>query len=162
PQEAFQRIQQEGSLDPDTVKFVSRGDESGTHGKEKTIWASAGYNYTAAIEGNGTDDDWYFETGQGMGTTLQVANEKLAYTLTDKGTLLAYKSDLDLVTFVAKGDIMLNVYMVMICSNGVNPELAQNLVTFLRADDIQALIAGFGMPEYGEPLFYYYGPQICG
>ena len=162
PQEAFQKILQEGSLDPDTVKFVSRGDESGTHGKEKTIWASAGYNYTAAIEGNGTDDDWYLETGQGMGTTLQVANEKLAYTLTDKGTFLAYKSDLDLVMLVAKGDIMLNVYMVMICSNGVNPELAQNLVTFLRADDIQALIAEFGVPEYGEPLFYHYDPQICG
>ncbi len=162
PEEAFQTIQQEGALAPDIVRFVSRGDNSGTQGREKAIWASAGYNYTADIEGNGTADGWYLETGQGMGVTLQVANEKMAYTLTDKGTFLAYQGDLDLVSLLDTGGSLLNVYSVIICKNGSNPEMAQNLVTFLRADDIQALIAGFGVPEYGEPLFYRYDPEICG
>jgi tungstate transport system substrate-binding protein len=162
PEEAFQKIQQEGALDPETVKFVSRGDNSGTHGKEKAIWASAGYNYTEDIEGDGATAGWYVEAGTGMGATLQMASELMAYTLSDKGTFLAYKSDLDLVPLVQTGDIMLNVYTVMICKYGSNPEMAQNLVTFLRAPEIQTLIAGFGVTEYGESLFYPYDPEICG
>jgi tungstate transport system substrate-binding protein len=162
PEEAFQSIQQEGALNSDTVKFVSRGDGSGTHGKEKAIWASAGYNYSADIEGTGTATGWYVEAGTGMGATLQIANELMAYTLTDKGTFLAYQGDLDLVPLVDEGDIMLNVYAVMICQNGVHYEMANNLVNFLRSDAIQALIAGFRVPEYGEPLFYPYDPEICG
>jgi tungstate transport system substrate-binding protein len=162
PEEAFQTIQIEGALDPDNVKFVSRGDNSGTHGKEKAIWASAGYNYTEDIQGTGAAAGWYIEAGTGMGATLEMANELMAYTLTDKGTFLAYQGDLDLVPLVVEGDIMLNVYTVIICKNGVNPGMAQNLVTFLRADDIQTLIAGFGVPEYGETLFYHWDPEICG
>jgi tungstate transport system substrate-binding protein len=162
PEQAFQKIQIGGKADSDTVKFVSRGDNSGTHGKEKALWKLAGYNYTADIEGNGTADGWYFETGKGMGDTLVVANEKMAYTLTDKGTFLSYQGDLDLVTLLDTGGTLLNVYSVMICKNGVQPEMAQNLVTFLRAPDIQALIAGFGVPEYGQPLFYPWDPDICG
>jgi tungstate transport system substrate-binding protein len=162
PEEAFQTIQIEGALDPDNVKFVSRGDNSGTHGKEKAIWASAGYNYTEDIQGTGAAAGWYIEAGTGMGATLEMANELMAYTLTDKGTFLAYQGDLDLVPLVEEGDIMLNVYTVIICKNGVNPGMAQNLVTFLRADDIQTLIAGFGEPEYGESLFYPWDPEICG
>jgi tungstate transport system substrate-binding protein len=91
-----------------------------------------------------------------------MADELMAYTLTDKGTFLAYQGDLDLVPLVAEGDIMLNVYAVMICKNGVNPEMANNLVDFLRSDAIQALIAGFRVAKYGEPLFYPYDPEICG
>jgi tungstate transport system substrate-binding protein len=162
PEEAFQKVQQVGEYDRETVKFVSRGDNSGTHGKEKAIWASAGYNYTADIQGTGATAGWYLEAGSGMGATLVMANDKIAYTLTDKGTFLAYQGDLDLVTLVDTGDIMLNVYTVMICKNGVNPDMAQNLVTFLREPEIQALIAGFGVTEYREPLFYPYDPEICG
>lgn len=162
PEEAFQKIQQEGKADPETVKFVSRGDNSGTHGKEKAIWAAAGYNYTADIQGTGADDGWYIEAGTGMGATLVMAKEENAYTLTDKGTFLAYQGDLeDLVTLLDTGDILFNVYTVIICKNGSNPEMAQNLVDFLRADDIQALIAGFGVPDYKKPLFYSYDPEIC-
>lgn len=161
PEEAFQKIQQEGAADPETVKFVSRGDNSGTHGKEKAIWAAAGYNYTEDIQGTGETAGWYIEAGTGMGATLVMANEEMAYTLTDKGTFLAYQGDLDLVPLVDTGDILLNVYTVIICKNGINPEMAQNLVDFLRAPEIQALIAGFGVPEYGEPLFYPYDPEIC-
>ena len=162
PEEAFQKTQMGGAADPEMVKFASRGDNSGTHGKEKAVWASAGYNYTADIQGDGAAAGWYIEAGTGMGATLEMADELMAYTLSDKGTFLAYKGDVDLVTLVDKGDIMLNVYTVIICKNGVNPEMAQNIVTFLRADDIQDLIAGFGMTEYGEPLFYPYDPEICG
>lgn len=162
PEEAFQKIQQEGALNHEAIKFVSRGDNSGTHGKEKAIWASAGYDYTQDIQGDGASIGWYIEAGTGMGATLEMADELMAYTLTDKGTFLAYQGDLDLVPLVAEGDIMLNVYAAMICKNGVNPEMANNLVDFLRSDAIQALIAGFRVAEYGEPLFYPYDPEICG
>ncbi|MDH4067991.1 MAG: substrate-binding domain-containing protein [Dehalococcoidia bacterium] len=162
PEEAFQKIQQEGREVREAVKFVSRGDESGTHGKEKTIWASAGYNYTADIVGNGTADSWYIEAGTGMGATLVMADELVAYTLTDKGTFLAYQGDLDLVPLLDEGDILLNVYAVIICKNGSHYEMADNLVNFLRAPEIQYLIAGFRVPEYGEPLFYPWGPETCG
>jgi tungstate transport system substrate-binding protein len=161
PEEAFQKIQQEGAADLETVKFVSRGDNSGTHGKEKAVWAAAGYDYAADIQGTGADEGWYLEAGSGMGATLEMADELMAYALTDKGTFLAYQGDLDLVSLVDTGDILLNVYSVIICKNGSNPEMAQNLVDFLRANDIQTLIAGFGVPEYGGPLFYPYAPAIC-
>jgi tungstate transport system substrate-binding protein len=97
-----------------------------------------------------------------MGATLEMADELMAYTLTDKGTFLAYQGDLDLVPLVDTGDIMLNVYAIIICKNGVNYEMANNLVNFLRSDAIQALIAGFRVPEYGEPLFYPWDPDFCG
>ena len=162
PEQAFQKIQQEGKVAPEMVKFVSRGDNSGTHGTEKAIWASAGYDYAGDIEGNGMTDGWYLETGKGMSPTLLVANEKIAYTLTDKGTFLSYKGNLDLVTLLDSGGSLLNVYSAIICKNGVNPELANNLVDFLRADDTQGLIAGFGVSQYGEPLFYPWDSEICG
>jgi tungstate transport system substrate-binding protein len=162
PEQAFQKIHREGTLDPEVARLVSRGDNSGTHGKEKAIWASAGYNYTQDIQGDGAALGWYIEAGTGMGATLEMADELMAYTLTDKGTFLAYEGDLDLVPLVDEGDIMLNLYAVMICKNGVHPEMASNLVDFLRSDAIQALIAGFGLAEYGEPLFYPYDSEICG
>jgi len=162
PEEALQEIQQAGAAEPETVKFVSRGDNSGTHGKEKTLWKAGGYNYTADIEGTGTADGWYYEIGKGMGDTLTIANQLMAYALTDKGTFLAYKSKLDLVPLLDTGGSLLNVYCVMICENGVHPEMANSLVNFLRSDEIQALIAGFAVPQYGEPLFYPWNAEICG
>ncbi|MEE8636817.1 MAG: substrate-binding domain-containing protein, partial [Dehalococcoidia bacterium] len=83
PEEAFKKIQQEGEDDPETVKFISRGDSSGTHGKEEAVWAAVGYNCTADIQGTGADAGWYIEAGTGMGATLNIANELMAYTLTD-------------------------------------------------------------------------------
>jgi tungstate transport system substrate-binding protein len=159
---AFQKIHDGGVVNSTAVKFVSRGDNSGTHGKEKALWAAAGYNYTGDILGNGTTEGWYFSTGQGMGATLTTTNELMAYTLTDKGTYLAYQGDLDLVPLVDTGGDLINVYSVIICKNGTKPEMAQNLVTFLRSPDIQALVAGFGVPLYGQPLFNPWDPDICG
>jgi tungstate transport system substrate-binding protein len=162
PEQAFQRIQQEGALNPEAIKFVSRGDNSGTHGKEEAIWTSADYDYTEDIQGDGAAIGWYVEAGTGMAATLEMADELMAYTLTDKGTFLAYQGDLDLVPLVDEGDIMLNVYAVMICKNGIHPEMANNLVDFLRSEAIQALIAGYRVAEYGDQLFYGYDPEICG
>ncbi len=158
----FQRIHDGGVLNSGAVRFVSRGDNSGTHSKEKAIWASAGYDYTEDVQGEGATAGWFIEAGTDMGATLVMTDEMTAYTLTDKGTFLAYQGDLDLAPLVDEGDILLNVYAVIICKNGSHYEMANNLVNFLRAPEIQALIAGFRVPEYGEPLFYPWNVDICG
>ncbi len=154
PEAAFTAIREKGMADKNVV-FVSRGDASGTHSKEQAIWKAAGFNYTAEVKGSG---DWYQEAGTGMGATLEMANEKQAYTLSDIGTYLAYKGDLDLVTIVDEGDILLNVYSAM----QINPEkfpetnstVAKDWVNFLISDDVQKEIGSFGVDKYGQPLFY--------
>jgi tungstate transport system substrate-binding protein len=148
PEDAFKKLMAEGQTNPD-VKFVSRGDGSGTHAKEKAIWASAGYEY-ADVEASG---GWYIEGGSGMGPTLVLANEKDAYTLSDIGTFLAYQSDLNLVPVVDEGDVLLNVYSVIATTSTSQPEMANNLVEFLTSDEIQKLIGEYGVKEYGRQLF---------
>jgi tungstate transport system substrate-binding protein len=154
PEEAFITIMEEGATNPE-VKFVSRGDNSGTHGKEKAIWVSAGYDYATEIQDSG---DWYVEAGSGMGATLTLADEQEAYTLSDIGTYLAYKGDLDLVILVDQGDILLNVYSAMMINPqkfpDVNSTLAKEWINFLISDEIQDEIGSFGVAEYGQPLFY--------
>ncbi len=134
--------------------FISRGDNSGTHSKEKAIWQSAGFDY-ATVEKAGA---WYIEAGSGMGPTLQMASEKLGYTLTDMGTYLAYKSKLDLVPIVDKGDILLNVYSVIAINpakvtTAKNLDMANKLISFLTSPEIQELIGKYGVKEYGLQLF---------
>ena len=148
PEAAFQRLMYSGS-----GSFVSRGDDSGTHSKEKAIWSDAGYEYET-VQNAGT---WYIEAGCGMGSALMMASEKQAYTLTDMGTYLAYKKELELVPIVDKGDILLNVYSAI----AVNPEnvpvknieMANNLIDFLVSSEIQELIGNYGVEEYGMQLF---------
>ena len=89
--------------------FVSRGDSSGTHRKELKIWKGA------RIIPQGKS---YLETGQGMGATLQVADEKRGYCLTDRGTFLSYKGKLDLAILLEGGQELLNTYSLI----AVNPE----------------------------------------
>jgi tungstate transport system substrate-binding protein len=144
--EAFKKIAEA------QAKFVSRGDNSGTHAKEQTIWKLAGITPSG---------DWYEQTGQGMGKTLTIASEKQAYTLTDRGTFLAYKGKLDLEVLVEGpvkgGDPTLsNPYAVI----AVNPkkypdrnyELAMLYIGFLTSPDGQKLIADYR--KNGEQLFY--------
>ncbi len=88
--------------------------------KEKAIWKSAGYSDYNAVKAAGTAAGWYVDAGTGMGATLTMANEKEAYTLTDEGTFLAYKSDLNLVPIVDSGSILLNVYSVIVCTKSTN------------------------------------------
>lgn len=128
--------------------FASRGDESGTHSKEKAIWAEAG------IEPGG---DWYLSLGQGMGATLTLANEKGAYTLTDRGTYLARKEGLELPILVEGDPILFNPYGVI----AVNPErhshvkydLAMKFIEWLTSADTQEEISEFRHSS-GELLFH--------
>ena len=130
--------------------FVSRGDESGTHVKELTLWKNAGLDPVG--------QDWYLETGQGQGATLSIASEKGAYALTDRGTYLAYQSNLDLVILFEGTPSLLNVYHVIT----VNPEKFQNInlagaqafADFITSPEGQKIIGEFGVEQYGEPLFF--------
>ena len=148
PEDAFKKL-----FDTGSGTFISRGDASGTHSKEKAIWASAGYEY-ADVQGAG---EWYVEGGKGMGPTLLMANEMEGYTLTDMGTFLSYKGDLNLVPIVDQGSILLNVYSVIAGNpdkvSGISAEMAQNMVDFLVSDEIQELIGDYGVEVYGMQLF---------
>lgn len=145
PEDAFKKLYETGD-----GKFVSRGDNSGTHSKEKAMWKAAGYADYDEILNAG---DWYIEAGSGMGPTLLKANELEGYTLTDMGTYLAYKGDLDLVPIVDKGSILLNVYSVIVCAESDNIEMAEKLADFLTSDEIQDFIGEYGVEQYGMQLF---------
>jgi tungstate transport system substrate-binding protein len=154
PEDAFRTIREKGRTNPE-IKFVSRGDASGTHALEQRVWKSAGFDYG---EIRNSTEGWYVEAGSGMGPTLVMANEKAAYTVADIGTFLAFKGQIQLVPLVDKGDILLNVYGVM----AVNPEkqphvnitMADNFINFLISNETQQMIGEFGVKEYGTPLFY--------
>lgn len=153
PEDAVRTIMNEGRNNS-KVQFVSRGDNSGTHAKEKKVWASAGLDYEE-VRNSGT---WYVEAGSGMGPTLIMSNEKSAYTLADIGTFLAFKGDIELVSLVEQGDILLNVYGVI----AINPEthqytnitMANNFINFMISKEVQQIIAEYDVEEYGRPLFY--------
>ena len=97
------------------------------------------------------------EGGKGMGPTLLMASEMQGYTLTDMGTFLSYKGDIDLVPIVDKGSILLNVYSIIAgnpeANSKINAEMAQNLVDFITSDVIQQLIGDYGVEVYGMQLF---------
>ena len=150
PVDAFKKLITGGNVTGSQVKFVSRGDGSGTHAAEQRLWAAAGYQYTD-VQKSGS---WYVEGGGGMGPTLVMANDKQAYTLTDMGTFISYKSKLNLVALVnQKIDILRNVYCVMVVNITKNKTLANNLVTFLTSPEIQDLMSKYGVEEYGTQLF---------
>jgi tungstate transport system substrate-binding protein len=129
-------------------RFVSRGDKSGTHALELALWKQAG------IEPNGA---WYIESGQGMGQTLGIANDRRAYTLTDRATLLAFQKRVDLPILVEKDRPLLNIYSVMEVNpaNGprVNARGGRAFADFMLEPETQAVIESFGVEKYGQPLF---------
>lgn len=143
--EALKKIVESNNL------FVSRGDNSGTHTKELSLWKAAGIEVPKGTKG-------YQETGQGMGQTLLVANEKQGYTLTDRATYLAQQKNVGLVIMVEGEKNLLNIYHVM----QVNPEKfpkvnangAKAFVEFMIAPDTQKMISEFGKDKYGQALFY--------
>lgn len=129
--------------------FVSRGDDSGTHTKEKAVWTAAG------IEPTG---DWYISAGQGMGAVLTMANEQLAYTLSDRATYLARTLEGTELEIVYEGDpILFNPYGVMAVNpdknEQINNELANQFIDWLIAVPTQEMISEFGVEEFGSPLF---------
>jgi len=154
PEAAFTTLMVKGTNKTAGVAFVSRGDNSGTHSAEKTVWSKAGYNYTSQVQKSG---DWYIEAGKGMGETLQMASEKGAYVLTDEGTYLAYQKDLKLTPLVTKGPSLLNIYSVMAVYNDKQPvekiQMANNFINFLISADTQTSIGSFGVDKYGKALF---------
>jgi tungstate transport system substrate-binding protein len=129
--------------------FISRGDESGTHTKELSIWKAAG------IEPSG---DWYISAGQGMGAVLNMANEQQAYTLSDRATYLARTQEgLELEVLVEGDTALFNPYGVITvnpekCPN-VNADLGSQFVDWLVSVPVQEKIAAFGQEEFGQSLF---------
>lgn len=128
--------------------FVSRGDDSGTHKKELSLWKKAG------IEPQGS---WYISAGKGMGEVIQMADEKQAYTLSDRGTYLSMKSSTDLSIVVEKVGDLLNPYGVIVVNPQKNPNVhvdeAQKFAAWLLSKKAQDKIGQFGLETYGEPLF---------
>lgn len=142
--EAFARIFEGGHL------FYTRGDHSGTHMQEVAIWETAG------IE---PDYEHYEETGQGMGDTLRIGAERGGYALADRGTFLSLQEELDTLDVLVEGDgMLLNIYHVMQVdpdhSDQINADAAEAFVTFFMDEEIQEMIAEFGVDQYGQPLFF--------
>jgi len=132
--------------------FISRGDDSGTHKAELSLWKKAG------LEPKAEKPAWYLESGQGMGATLTIASEKSAYTLTDRATYLANKSNLQLEILVEGDKSLLNVYHVITVNPDKWPEVnydgAIAFMKFMTQPSIQEIIGQFGVEKFGQPLFY--------
>ena len=141
--EAFSRISGTQSV------FVSRGDDSGTHKKEKAVWTKLG----TAPSGK-----WYVEAGAGMGRTLSIASEKDGYTLTDRGTYLAFQKNLALDILVEGDAILLSIYHVMQVNPAkfakVNGAGGLAFAEFMVSPEVQEIISTFGVDKYGDPLFF--------
>jgi len=142
--EAFKKIATSNAL------FLSRGDNSGTHAKEKAIWKAAGINPER--------EKWYQQTGLGMGQTLNVAAEKKGYTLADRGTYLALKKNLGLDILVEGDAILLNIYHVIEVNPAkwpkVNATGAKAFADFMVSKETQEVIKTFGVEKFGSPLFF--------
>jgi tungstate transport system substrate-binding protein len=153
PERAFREIMRQGQINPDKIRFVSRGDRSGTHAREMLLWRMAGQDYES-VRNSG---EWYIEAGAGMGAILTMADEKSAYTLTVNGTYLAFKEKLNLVSLVDRGESLLNVYSVIAINPEKHPDtnadMADKLIQFLASEEVQDFIESYGLSEYGTPLF---------
>jgi tungstate transport system substrate-binding protein len=139
---ALKRIAETGS------RFVSRGDKSGTHILETNLWKQAGMT---------PGGRWYIESGQGMGATLSVADDRRAYTLTDRATLLAFSKRVVLKIMVQGDRPLLNLYSVMEVNPGNGPKVnaggGKIFADFMVAPETQQTIAKFGVDKYGQALF---------
>ncbi|MDR2019092.1 MAG: substrate-binding domain-containing protein [Syntrophobacterales bacterium] len=130
--------------------FLSRGDNSGTHAKEQSLWKAASVNFE--------EEKWYQQTGLGMGQTLNVASEKLGYSLADRGTFLALKKILSLDILV-QGDLgLLNIYHVIEINpakfSKVNAPGGKAFADFMVSNEAQGMIKSFGIEKFGSPLFF--------
>jgi len=139
---ALKRIAEKGA------RFVSRGDKSGTHTLELALWKQAGLTPAAP---------WYIESGQGMGATLGIADDRGAYTITDRATALAFARRVKLRAMVEGDKPLLNIYSVMEVNpaNGprVNAAGGKAFADFMLAPETQAVIRTFGVDKYGQALF---------
>jgi len=144
-EEAFKVLSQTGNL------FVSRGDNSGTNKKEISIWEKAGIS---------PEGKWYLESGQGMGNTLRIADEKQAYTITDRGTYLSQEENLSLIILVEGDKVLFNPYGVIAVNPEKHPDIDINyngaiaFIEFITSKKGQSIIKNFGIEKFGQPLFY--------
>jgi tungstate transport system substrate-binding protein len=138
--------------------FASRGDDSGTHTKERELWEAAGLPSDPA-------EDWYNSLGQGMGATLQFANETGAYTITDRGTYLSMRDNLSNLEVLVGGasidenadPALLNPYGIIpvnLDKGNINDQLSADFVNWLTSLETQEVIGEFGTDTFGQPLFY--------
>jgi tungstate transport system substrate-binding protein len=139
---AFRKIAAAGA------RFVSRGDKSGTHLLEQALWKQAGVTPAAP---------WYIESGQGMGATLGIADDRRAYALADRATLLAFSRRVRLGVMVEGDRPLLNVYSVMEVNSANGPRVnaagGKAFADFMLTPETQAAIRTFGVDKYGQPLF---------
>lgn len=128
--------------------FVSRGDKSGTHQKEKALWKNAGINPSGT---------WYLSVGAGMAEALRMASEKNAYVLTDRSTFLAQGKKLDLVILHENASALLNQYSVIVVHpDKLDPSrhaAAKQFAAFLESPEAVEIISAFGRDRFGQPLF---------
>jgi len=144
---------------PDTVSamravaqrgaFVSRGDGSGTHKKELSLWRAAGLD-----EPTPGDDDWYQSTGQGMGETLTVASNLGVYTIADRATYLSMRGAIDLEVLYEGADELLNQYGVIVVTDTPSGEGAQAFFDWIISPEGQSIIETYGVDLFGQPLFF--------
>lgn len=134
-------------ISDNNLPFASRGDESGTHTKEKSLWEASGAK---------NEFSNYNEVGKGMAATLQMASEMKAYCLTDIGTFLSTRDNLDLEVVKDADDSLKNVYSIVTISDldKEKEEITNKLVEYYKSDDVQKQIKEYGVKEYGEPLFF--------
>jgi tungstate transport system substrate-binding protein len=127
--------------------FISRGDDSGTHKKEKLLWLAADVK---------PEGSWYIQAGQGMGAVLTIADEKQAYAMADRGTQIAYADKMSLKVLFEGDEALFNPYHVMAVNPAKHPhvryDLAKKYIEFVTSEEGQAIIAGFN--KSGQQLFY--------
>ncbi|HEY3309969.1 MAG TPA: substrate-binding domain-containing protein [Desulfuromonadaceae bacterium] len=145
--EALKLVASKGAI------FVSRGDKSGTHTKEKELWQAAG------VEPKG---NWYVEAGQGMGPVITMATERQGYTLADRGTYNAFKGKKTNLVVLFQGEKgLFNPYGVIAVNPKKHPhvklDLAMRFIDFVTGPEGQGLIAGYKVN--GEPVFFIYGKK---
>lgn len=136
--EAFRRIAREDA------PFISRGDDSGTHRKELSLWEASGVSPAG---------EWYKEVGQGMAEAYRMASESRGYVLSDRATYLSQRRGLDLLLLVEGDERLFNPYAVIPVSGAVHAEAARTFARWITGPGGQSVIRGFGADRYGEPLF---------
>lgn len=130
------------------ARFVSRGDNSGTHNLERSLWKAAG------VPAKG---DWYIESGQGMGATLGIANDRNGYTISDRATYLAFRKRVALAVLLEGDKPLLNIYSVMEVNPANGPRInsvgGKAFADFMISPDAQSAIKTFGVEKFGQALF---------
>ncbi|MFW6109768.1 MAG: substrate-binding domain-containing protein, partial [archaeon] len=159
PVDALTTVAEEGKAG--NALWVSRGDNSGTHSKEKSLWKATTLDLDKLKEEKieGSSEPWYIEAGAGMTATLQLANQKEAYTLTDVATYLKNyaNQNIELVKVVDSGKATLNVYSAIVCNPEKNPrgmfEGSMLFLRFLISEEVQSMLVTYGKEEFGSTLF---------